>query len=129
MSTRPATGAAARTRTARAPRTSTAPIQLRKRPTAWADPDRLPLFTIDDVEYSMPRVVHQGDVMKWTPVLNAIVDDDAKAIMLLRLLCGNEAANALLDEAELTKGEWRNLKEKMRLHAFGPTEREDTEGN
>lgn len=117
----------ARARPARAVR-SEAPIQLRKRPRADEDPDRTPLFTIDDIEYSLPRVVHQGDSIKWQSLLDTIGDDDLKAVALLRLMCGDEATDALLNESTLTKGEWKDLKDKLTLRAFGPAEREP-EGN
>jgi hypothetical protein len=128
MSTRTPTSGAVRTRTTKAIG-APAPIQLRKRPSAWDEPDRIALFTIDDTEYSMPAVIHQGDAMKWAGALNTIKDDDVKAITLLRYMCGNEAADALLNEAALTKGEWQHLKDRMTLHAFGPAERTESEGN
>lgn len=117
----------ARARPARAAR-SEAPIQLCKRPRAHEDPDRTPLFTIDDIEYSMPRVVHQGDSIKWQLLLDTMDDDDVKAVTLMRLMCGDRATDALLNESTLTKGEWENLKDKITTRAFGPAEKEP-EGN
>lgn len=131
MSTRTPTSGAVRTRANGSPgkKVITAPIQLRKRPTALEDTDRLALFSVDDTEYSMPKTVYRGDSIKWSTTLNVVKDDDVKGIMLMRFMCGDAAAEALLNEADLTEDEWKNLKDRMTNHAFGPKEREKPEGN
>lgn len=127
MSTRTPTSGAVRSRPSASTRTP-APLQLRKRPTALEDPDRIPLFSVDDTEYSMPKVVYRGDSIKWRTALSGVKDDDVKGVLLMRYLCGDKAADALLNEADLTKGDWEHLKKRMTEHAFGPKEQEP-EGN
>jgi hypothetical protein len=106
---------------------SSAPVQLKKRSSA---PAREPLFSIDDVEYTMPAVVELGDSIAFARLLRVQPDEDSKGVELVRHLCGQQALNALLGDSTMTRAEWRRIVELLKERAFGPEEqREGDEGN
>lgn len=129
MSTRTPTSGAVRSRGTVVRRNLTAPVQLERRPNPADVAGRVPLFSIGDTEYTMPAVVHHGDVIKWTVQLAAITNEDVQGVILLRHLCGDKAADAILDDASMTEAQWKRIVEVMKDHTFGPNEREATEGN
>jgi hypothetical protein len=104
-----------------------APVQLKKRPT---QAKREPLFSIDDEIYTVPAVVPAGDAIMLTATLRLQPDEDAKGIMLVRTLCGNQALAALMGDSTMTRGEWRAIVAILTEKVFGPAEKEDEdEGN
>ena len=106
---------------------STAPVQLKKRTKEAA---REPLFSVDDVEYTMPKVVPLGDSLALARVLRVQPDEDSKGIELVRYLCGQEALTALLADSTMTRTEWGAIVAILTEKAFGPAEaQEDDEGN
>ncbi len=115
----------ARTKTAK-PK-STAPVQLKKRQN---EAPREPLFSIDEVEYTMPTVVPLGDSLALARVLRVQPDEDSKGIELVRYLCGQEALTALLADSTMTRAEWDTIIAILTEKAFGPAEaQEENEGN
>lgn len=118
------TPAAAKPKAAKA---SGAPVQLKKR----RDAPREPLFAVDGVEYTMPVVVELGTSLALGRLLRLQPDEDSKGIELVRYLCGPQALSVLLDDATMTRTDWRRIVEILTERAFGPIEqREDErEGN
>jgi hypothetical protein len=120
----------ARTSTARAKSAKpapTAPVQLKSRPKT---PPRELLFSIDDVDYTMPAVVELGDSIALAATMRILPDEDAKGIHLVRELCGRDAITALLADATMTRGEWQTIVRILTEKAFGPLEQEaQAEGN
>jgi hypothetical protein len=106
---------------------SAAPVQLKKRATEAA---REPLFSIDDVEYTMPKVVPLGDSLALARVLRVQPDEDSKGIELVRHLCGQQALAALLADSTMTRTEWGAIVAILTEKVFGKLEApEDDEGN
>lgn len=103
-----------------------APVQLKSR--AKEQP-REPLFSVDDVEYTMPVVVELGDALSLAALLRVQPDEDAKGMLLVRELCGRQALNALLADSTMTRGEWNTVINILMEKAFGPPEPEDDAGN
>lgn len=90
--------------------------------------DRVVLFSIDDADFTMPALVETGDAIKWRTLVATQRGEDLKGVLLLRLLCGDAAVAALLDDATMTREQWAQLRQKMTAHAFGDPE-EDESGN
>jgi hypothetical protein len=106
---------------------STAPVQLKKRS---AVAPREALFSVDDVEYTMPASVPLGDALTLTTLLRVQPDEDAKRMLLVRELCGSHALHALLGDATMTRAEWDTIGKILTEKVFGPLEAEvDGEGN
>ncbi len=106
---------------------SSAPIQLKSRPKR---PLREPLFSIDDVEYTMPVTVELGESIMLAALLRRQPDEDAKGVELVRYLCGPIALNALMGDATMTRTEWEQIVAVLSDRAFGAAEQEDeAEGN
>lgn len=124
MSARTSSGAARPKATAK-PK-SAAPVQLKKRP--QAAPREL-LFSVDDVDYTMPATVELGDSLSLATLLRVQPDEDAKGMLLVRELCGRQALNALLADSTMTRGEWTTIIKILTEKVFGPVEQEDDEGN
>jgi len=104
-----------------------APVQLKKR---QKDAPREPLFSVDDQVYTMPSVVELGDSIALAALLRFQPDEDAKGVLLVNELCGQDAVNALLADSTMTRGEWETVVKVLTEKAFGPTERTaDDEGN
>lgn len=103
-----------------------APVQLKKRPKNAA---REPLFSIDDVVFTMPAVVDLGTSLYLTPLLRVQQDEDAKGLLLVRELCGQQALAALLADSTMTRGEWNTIIKILTEKVFGPVESEDEQGN
>ncbi len=89
-----------------APPKSTAPVQLKKRK---QESPREPLFSVDDVDYTMPVEVELGDALRLSTLLRIQPDEDSKGMLLVRELCGAKAFNALMGDSTMTRGEWRTI--------------------
>jgi hypothetical protein len=120
-----ARAAAAKPKTTRA--VSSAPVQLKSRPKEQAA--REPLFSIDDIEYTMPVVVELGDSISLAQLLRFQPTEDTKGVELVRHLCGQQALNALMGDATMTRAEWQRIVAILKERAFGPEEAEDESGN
>jgi hypothetical protein len=104
-----------------------APVQLKSRPKT---DKREPLFSIDDVVYTMPAVVRTGDAILLAGLLRMQADEDAKGLTLVRNLCGSEAAAALLSDSTMSRGEWQAIVAILTERVFGnPETEEEGEGN
>lgn len=84
--------------------------------------DRIPLFEIDGVEYTVPAVVPTGDALAHLAVTRGMADESMRGMYLLRELAGPEAMTALLGEAEMTDGDWHKLLTILSEHCFGRLE-------
>jgi hypothetical protein len=96
-----------------------APLTFGKRDTAASD--RIPLFTIDDTEYTIPAVVPTGEALVHLSMVKAM-DEARGGLYLVRELAGPDALTALLAEADMTDGDWHKLIQILSEHAFGRLE-------
>lgn len=97
-----------------------APLSFAKRdPDAVAD--RIALFEIDGVEYTVPAVVPTGESLRLLVNTNGL-NESMRGAYLLETLAGHEALNALLGQAEMTDDDWHKLIGRLSRHAFGDLE-------
>ena len=98
------------------------PMSFEKRDVqAEADVERVPLFEIDGAEYTIPAVVPTGDSLKLLLQTRGM-NEAERALVLIDVLAGNKALNALLGEAKLTDADWRKLITRVSDHALGRVE-------
>lgn len=82
--------------------------------------DRLPLFEIDGVEYTVPAVVPTGHSLKL--MLNTSgMNEGQRGAYLIEALVGNAGLNALLN-ADLSDADWHRLITTLSKHVFGRLE-------
>lgn len=98
-----------------------APMSFTKRdPKADAKIARTPLFEVDGVEYTVPAAVPTGHSLKLLLQTRGM-NEAERALVLIDVLAGNEALNALLD-ADLSDSEWGRLIKNVSDHVFGGLE-------
>jgi hypothetical protein len=96
-----------------------APMSFAKREDA--EVDRIPLFEVDGVEYTVPAVVPTGTALAL--LLNTQgLSEARRGAVLIEALAGNAALNALLGQAEMTDADWHKLITIVSEHAFGRLE-------
>ena len=99
-----------------------APLSFAKRdPDAAAD--RIPLFEVDGVEYTIPAVIPTGEALMHLATTRGMQDEAMRGMYLLREIAGPAAFNALLGEAEMTPKDWHQLTTVLTEHTFGPLEK------
>lgn len=125
-----AAGQAPATRRRRAvePETGAAPsrpaalMSFAKRDRATEVEDRIPLFDIDGVEYTIPAVVRPGDARAYLAVTSGMENEAMRLMYLLRELAGPDALTALLGQADTSEDDWRRLNKIVLELVFGPLE-------
>lgn len=83
--------------------------------------ERLVLFAVDDVEYTMPAVVAPGYAIALATVVHQVPDVIDQGCYLIRELSGPKALTALL-ESNLTTAQWSAVIAKIWPHVFGQLE-------
>lgn len=83
-------------------------------------PDRVPLFDVDGVQYTMPAVVSAGQVLMQLRDEQKYGDAYA-GMLLIERLCGPEAMAAIL-AADLTLAQWAHVANVATTHALGQLE-------
>lgn len=96
-----------------------APMSFTKRDQK-AKQDRVVLFEVDGVEYTVPAVVPTGDALKHL-INTSGLSEARRGAYLVQVLAGIDALNALLD-ADLSDAEWHTLITTVSEHAFGRLE-------
>ena len=103
-------------------------LSFAKRPDP-ADAPRVTAFEIDGTPYTVPAVVETGAAMLLLLVVKAIDDPIRQGIELIRELAGQDALEALVNQASFTHDDWRKLIDSLWTHAFGPLEEVEGSGN
>jgi hypothetical protein len=103
------------------------PVRLTKR--TGKPVDRLPVFYVDDVEYSMPARVEFGDAVKLQNAMNLQPTELQKAFVLVSTLCGEEAFRAMENDASMTDADFEAVLKILSDHALGQLERFAARGN
>lgn len=126
MSTRlngAATSAAApaRTRRAKAPAKPRAALSFTTLDDKQLKEQRIPLFEVDGVEYTMPAVVPMAYAISILAVVRQQQDAIGRGLYLVRELAGAEALTALL-VSDVDEDSWAALIDTMWPHCFGQLE-------
>lgn len=113
--------ALAKVQTQPAPVAPFAALSFAKRAPA-EDADRIPLFEIDGVEYTIPAVIAAGDALMHLAMVGRFQNEAQRGMYLVGQLAGNDALAALLAEAEMDVGDWQKLIKILSEHTFGQLE-------
>lgn len=84
--------------------------------------ERIHIFTIDDVEYTMPAKVRPTVGLKYMRDLQRGVDAQVANANLLEAVLGTETYEALVDYDDLTEEEFNSIMEIVQLKALGGSE-------
>jgi len=84
--------------------------------------DRIVLFEVDGVEYTVPAVIPTGDALRHLAIVNQMPSEAMRGMYLLQNLVGSAGFDALLGQAEMTDGDWHKLIDILSEHCFGRLE-------
>ena len=100
------------------------PVRLSSAPVAE---DRIPLFYVDETEYTIPRTISRG-VSLWFLRLAGEIGETRAAPQLLERLLGEEGYQALVDSPSLTDDELNAIIDLAVRVAFGQVENKEQGG-
>ena len=83
------------------------PLSFSKR-AAPDEQDRIPLFEIDGTEYTIPAAIPTGTALVLL-ANTAGLTEARRGMALIEALAGNAALNALLQQADMSQGDWHKL--------------------